>query len=65
MSEKNLNNLKLMSNVIYEREAYKNATGLGITEYCNENDKAYNDFIKFYDELLYEINAMSMQEQIS
>ncbi len=67
ISEKNLNNLKLMRNVIYEREAYKNATGLGlgITEYCDENDKAYNDFIKFYDELLYEINAMSMQEQIS
>lgn len=67
ISEKELDNLKLMSNVIYEREAYKNATclGLGITEYCNESDKAYNDFIKFYDELLCEIRAMSMKEQIS
>lgn len=66
INEKELVNLKLMNSVIYEREAYKNATGLGlgITEYCNENDKAYSDFIKFYDELLCEIKAMSVKEQI-
>ena len=39
--------------------------GLGITELCNESERAYSDFIKFYDELLCEIKAMSMSEQIS
>ncbi|WP_285819370.1 AAA family ATPase [Helicobacter bilis] len=67
ISEKDLDNLKLMSSVIYEREAYRNATGLGlgITEFCNESERAYSDFIKFYDELLCEIKAISMSEQIS
>lgn len=54
INDKKLENLCLMDSIIYEREAYKNATsaGMGITEFCKKGDKAFDDFIRFYDEML-------------
>ena len=54
INEKNLQNLHLMKAVIHEREAFKNATsaGMGITEFCKIGDKAIDDFVSFYNELL-------------
>lgn len=56
INEKNLQNLHLMKAVIHEREAFKNATsaGMGITEFCKSGDKAFDDFVSFYNELLAE-----------
>lgn len=47
-----------MNSIIHEREAFKNATaaGQGITEFCNKTDKAYIDFVSFYEELIAYIN---------
>lgn len=54
IGEKKLENLHLMNAIIHEREAYKNATsaGMGITEFCKSGDKAFDDFVRFYDELI-------------
>lgn len=54
IGEKNLENLHLMHSIIYEREAYKNATsaGMGITEFCKSGEKAFDDFSRFYNELI-------------
>ncbi|KAA8708155.1 MULTISPECIES: AAA family ATPase [Helicobacter] len=60
INEKNLENLHLMNSIIYEREAYKNATsaGMGITEFCKGGEKAFDDFVRFYDELIEYIKSI-------
>lgn len=64
INEKNLKNLHLMNSILHEREAFKNATaaGQGITEFCNKNDKAYIDFVSFYEELIAYINQQINKE---
>ncbi|QOQ96512.1 AAA family ATPase [Helicobacter cinaedi] len=64
INEKNLKNLHLMNSIIHEREAFKNATaaGQGITEFCNKTDKAYIDFVSFYEELIAYINQQINKE---
>lgn len=53
IKEQKLKNLTLMDSIIYEREAYENAVeyGMWITEFCNESDRAYSDFISLYKEI--------------
>lgn len=60
INEKNLQNLYLMNAIIHEREAFKNATsaGMGITEFCKNGDKAFEDFTRFYDELIEEAKKL-------
>lgn len=50
----NLKDIILMDSILYEREAFKNATleGKGITEFCIKENKAYQDFENFYEEML-------------
>lgn len=54
IKDKNLDDLKLMESVIYEREAYKNSftNGQGVMEFCDKNEKAYSDFNSFFNELV-------------
>lgn len=51
---KELDDLKLCKNVLYEREAYRScvSNGLGILEYCKKEDKAFKDFEAFFNELV-------------
>lgn len=54
-TEKNdFQDLFLLSNPLYERQAYKRAVseGKSIGEFCHKNDKAYHDFEQFYQEVL-------------
>lgn len=54
IKDKNLEDFKLCETILYEREAYKNAfsNGKGILEYLKEDEKAYIEFNKFFDELV-------------
>ncbi|SQC36292.1 partitioning protein ParA [Helicobacter fennelliae] len=54
IKDKKLENLHLMNAILHEREAFKNATsaGMGITEFCKSGEKAFDDFVRFYDELI-------------
>ncbi len=54
ISDKKLDDLHLMSSVIYEREAYRNSfsSGDGVSEYCQQGDNAYRDFDNFFAELV-------------
>lgn len=54
INDKNLDDTFLLDSIIYEREAYRNAfsSGMSVSEYCSENEKAYKDFEKFFDELV-------------
>ncbi|OCS17861.1 chromosome partitioning protein ParA [Campylobacter fetus subsp. fetus] len=58
ISEKNLDDIFLMNSIIYEREAYRNAfsLGMGVSEYCKNNENAEIDFESFFDELVKFIN---------
>ncbi|HHD0454838.1 TPA: ParA family protein [Campylobacter coli] len=49
----NLNDVFLLESVLYERQAYKRAVieGKSISEFCDKNDKALQDFEKFYQEI--------------
>lgn len=53
-TEKNLNDLLLLNNNLFERQAYRKAVieGKSVSEFCNKDDKALQDFEKFYKELL-------------
>lgn len=65
INDKNFKKLHLMNAVLYEREAFRNATaaGQGITEFCSKGNKAYNDFIAFYDELIAHVNTQTKDKE--
>ena len=44
----------LANSIIYEREAYRNAfsAGMGVSEYCKDNENAKLDFEGFFNELV-------------
>lgn len=51
---KGLDNVVLLENSLFERQAYRKAVveGKSIKEFCVENDKALQDFENFYQEIL-------------
>lgn len=51
---KGLDNIVLLENSLFERQAYRKAVveGKSIKEFCVENDKALQDFENFYQEIL-------------
>ncbi len=51
---KGLDNIVLLENSLFERQAYRKAVveGKSIKEFCVENDKALQDFDNFYQEIL-------------
>lgn len=53
-AEKAFDNVMLLENNLFERQAYRKAVveGKSIKEFCDEKDKALQDFEKFYQELL-------------
>ena len=53
-TEKGFENVMLLENSLFERQAYKKAVveGKSIKEFCAENDKALQDFENFYQEIL-------------
>ena len=53
-TNKGLDNVILLENSLFERQAYKKAVveGKSIKEFCAENDKALQDFENFYQEIL-------------
>ena len=54
ISEKKLEDIFLANSIIYEREAYRNAfsAGMGVSEYCKDNENAKLDFEGFFNELV-------------
>ena len=54
ISEKKLEDIFLANSIIYEREAYRNAfsAGMGVSEYCKDNENAKLDFESFFNELV-------------
>lgn len=53
-AEKGLNDLILLKNSLFERQAYRKAVveGKSVNEFCDKKDKALQDFEKFYKEIL-------------
>ena len=53
-TEKGFDNVMLLENSLFERQAYKKAVveGKSIKEFCAANDKALQDFENFYQEIL-------------
>ena len=53
-NDKELDNVILLDNALYERQAYRKAVieGKSIKEFCSDNDKALSDFEAFYNEFL-------------
>ncbi|NDJ28043.1 chromosome partitioning protein ParA [Campylobacter sp. MIT 12-8780] len=53
-AEKGLENVILLENALYERQAYRKAVidGKSIREFCTPNEKALSDFEAFYKEFL-------------
>ena len=53
-AEKGLENVVLLKNSLFERQAYRKAVvdGKSVREFCTENDKALQDFENFYKEVL-------------
>lgn len=53
-AEKDLKNVVLLKSSLFERQAYRKAVveGKSVSEFCNKNDKALQDFENFYKELL-------------
>lgn len=53
-AEKDLKNVVLLKNSLFERQAYRKAVveGKSVSEFCDKNDKALQDFENFYKELL-------------
>lgn len=54
ISEKKLEDIFLANSIIYEREAYRNAfsAGMGVSEYCKDNENAKLDFEGLFNELV-------------
>lgn len=53
-AEKDLKNVVLLKSSLFERQAYRKAVveGKSVSEFCDKNDKALQDFENFYKELL-------------
>ena len=53
-AEKGLENVVLLKNSLFERQAYRKAVvdGKSVREFCTKNDKALQDFENFYKEVL-------------
>lgn len=54
IQDKELEDIKLSSTILYELEAYKNAfsKGQGVLEFLKEDKNAYKDFNNFFNELV-------------
>ena len=53
-AEKGLENVVLLKSSLFERQAYRKAVvdGKSVSEFCDKNDKALQDFESFYKEVL-------------